>query len=166
MSQRTELDLLLLQLRLPGIRRKLREETVTEEMHAILYGLFMVEVEEREWRSEHLWNRGLYGWLQGLVYQRSSLINQLKEFRSERTLRSFELKFQKYDLVILDELGYISFNKEGAELLFSHLSLDCPLSSQRTFHSIAGTKSFMVRYYNGSLNRSVNPLGLFIEYSG
>lgn len=52
-----------------------------------------------------------------------SLINQLKEHRSERTLRSFELKFEKYDLVILDELGYISFDKEGAELLFSHLSL-------------------------------------------
>lgn len=26
-------------------------------------------------------------------------------------------------MVILDELGYISFDKEGAELLFSHLSL-------------------------------------------
>lgn len=52
-----------------------------------------------------------------------SLVNQLKEHRSERTLRSFELKFEKYDLVILDELGYISFDKEGAELLFSHLSL-------------------------------------------
>ncbi|UOQ84472.1 IS21-like element helper ATPase IstB [Gracilibacillus salinarum] len=52
-----------------------------------------------------------------------SLINQLKEHRSERTLRSFELKFEKYDLVVLDELGYISFDKEGAELLFSHLSL-------------------------------------------
>lgn len=46
-----------------------------------------------------------------------SFINQLKEHRSERTLRSFELKFEKYDLVILDELGYISFDKEGAELL-------------------------------------------------
>lgn len=52
-----------------------------------------------------------------------SFINQLKEHRSERTLRSFELKFEKYDLVIIDELGYISFDKEGAELLFSHLSL-------------------------------------------
>lgn len=52
-----------------------------------------------------------------------SLINQLKESRSERTLRSFELKFEKYDLVIIDELGYISFDKEGAELLFTHLSL-------------------------------------------
>lgn len=52
-----------------------------------------------------------------------SLINQLKECRSERILRSFELKFEKYDLVIIDELGYISFDKEGAELLFTHLSL-------------------------------------------
>jgi len=39
------------------------------------------------------------------------------------TLRSFEMKFEKYDLVIIDELGYISFDKEGAELLFTHLSL-------------------------------------------
>src|SRR5699024_8935279 len=39
------------------------------------------------------------------------------------TLRSFELKFERYDLVIIDELGYISFDKEGAELLFTHLSL-------------------------------------------
>src|SRR5690606_19325730 len=51
-----------------------------------------------------------------------SLINQLKEHRSERTLRSFELKFEKYDLIILDELGYISFDREGAELLFNFIS--------------------------------------------
>ncbi len=53
----------------------------------------------------------------------SSLITQLQECRSERTLRAFELKFEKYDLIICDELGYISFDKQGAELLFSHLSL-------------------------------------------
>lgn len=53
----------------------------------------------------------------------ASLVNLLKESRSARTLRSFELKFEKYDLVIIDELGYISFDKEGAELLFTHLSL-------------------------------------------
>jgi DNA replication protein DnaC len=52
-----------------------------------------------------------------------SLINQLKESRSERTLRAFENKFAKYDLVIADELGYISFDKEGSELLFTNLSL-------------------------------------------
>lgn len=51
------------------------------------------------------------------------LVNQLKESRSQKTLRAFENKFEKYDLVIADELGYISFDKEGAELLFTHLSL-------------------------------------------
>lgn len=51
------------------------------------------------------------------------LINQIKESRSERTLRAFQNRFDKYDLVIADEMGYISFDKEGAELLFTHLSL-------------------------------------------
>ncbi|KLO23484.1 IS21-like element helper ATPase IstB [Marinitoga sp. 1155] len=51
------------------------------------------------------------------------LIIQLKESRSSKTLRTFQNKFGKYDLVICDELGYISFDKEGAELLFSLLSL-------------------------------------------
>lgn len=52
-----------------------------------------------------------------------SLIVQLKECQSEKTLSAFENKFEKYDLVICDELGYISFDKQGAELLFTHLSL-------------------------------------------
>lgn len=51
------------------------------------------------------------------------LINQIKECRSEKTLRAFQNRFEKYDLVIADEMGYISFDKEGAELLFTHLSL-------------------------------------------
>lgn len=38
-------------------------------------------------------------------------------------MKAFENKFEKYDLVIADELGYISFDKEGAELLFTHISL-------------------------------------------
>ena len=51
------------------------------------------------------------------------LINQLKESRSQHILSRTESKFEKYDLVIADELGYISFDKEGSELLFTHLSL-------------------------------------------
>jgi DNA replication protein DnaC len=51
------------------------------------------------------------------------LITQLKETRSQQLLRAFGNKFAKYDLVIADELGYISFDKEGSELLFTHLSL-------------------------------------------
>lgn len=51
------------------------------------------------------------------------LVNELKECRGEKTLRAFEKKFEKYDLIIADELGYISFDKEASELLFTYLSL-------------------------------------------
>jgi DNA replication protein DnaC len=50
-------------------------------------------------------------------------INKLKECKSNKTLRTYQSKFEKYDLVILDEFGYISSDKEGAELLFTNLSL-------------------------------------------
>jgi DNA replication protein DnaC len=51
------------------------------------------------------------------------LLTQLREPHSQLTLRQMELRFERYDLVICDEFGYISFDKEGAELLFNHLSL-------------------------------------------
>ena len=51
------------------------------------------------------------------------LLTQIRECRSQRTLRQLQLKFEKYDLVICDEFGYISCDKDGAELLFNHLSL-------------------------------------------
>jgi DNA replication protein DnaC len=51
------------------------------------------------------------------------LITQIRESRSEKRLRTLENRFEKFDLVICDEFGYISFDKEGAELLFTHLSL-------------------------------------------
>ena len=51
------------------------------------------------------------------------LLTQLRESHSQRILRQVEAKFEKYDLVICDEFGYISFDKEGAELLFNHLSI-------------------------------------------
>lgn len=51
------------------------------------------------------------------------LITQLKENVVQKSLRSFENKFEKYDLVIADELGYITFDREGSELLFTCLSL-------------------------------------------
>lgn len=51
------------------------------------------------------------------------MINRLKETKSQKTLLTLENQIERYDLLILDELGYISFDKEGAKLLFSHLSL-------------------------------------------
>ena len=49
------------------------------------------------------------------------LITQIKEARQERTLRNLENRFINYDLVICDEFGYVSCNKEASELLFNHL---------------------------------------------
>ncbi len=50
-------------------------------------------------------------------------ITQLQESRSAHVLRAFHNTFEKYDLVVCDEFGDISFDKEGAELLVTHLSL-------------------------------------------
>jgi len=38
-------------------------------------------------------------------------------------LTNYKKRFITYDLVILDELGYIGFDKEGSELLFNLLSM-------------------------------------------
>lgn len=38
-------------------------------------------------------------------------------------LTNYKKKFINYDLVILDELGYITFDKQGSELLFNLLSM-------------------------------------------
>lgn len=51
------------------------------------------------------------------------LLTQIREARSAKTLRTLQLRFEKYDLVICDEFGYVSCDKEGGELLFNHLSL-------------------------------------------
>ena len=51
------------------------------------------------------------------------LLTQIREAKSAKTLRTLQLRFEKYDLVICDEFGYVSCDKEGGELLFNHLSL-------------------------------------------
>lgn len=51
------------------------------------------------------------------------LITQIKECKSAKTLHQLELRFKKYDLVVCDEFGYVSCDKEAGELLFNHLSL-------------------------------------------
>lgn len=51
------------------------------------------------------------------------MLTHIRESRSEKTLSNLEQRFEKYDLVICDEFGYISYDKQGSELLFNHLSL-------------------------------------------
>ena len=44
------------------------------------------------------------------------------EARQERVLQRLIQKYVRCDLLILDELGYIPFSKEGSELLFQVLA--------------------------------------------
>ena len=57
------------------------------------------------------------------------LLVQIKECESQRKLSRLQKRFEKYDLVILDECGYKSFDKVGAELLFNHISLRAGIKS-------------------------------------
>jgi len=52
-----------------------------------------------------------------------NLITELKESMTLNQLTRYKKKFVTYDLVILDELGYISFDRQGGELLFNLLSM-------------------------------------------
>lgn len=51
-----------------------------------------------------------------------NLVIELREAMSQSALNLYKRKFEKYDLVILDELGYISFDKQSCEILFNLLS--------------------------------------------
>lgn len=50
------------------------------------------------------------------------LVNELVEARQERTLQRLVQKYVRCDLLVMDELGYIPFSKEGSELLFQVLA--------------------------------------------
>lgn len=52
-----------------------------------------------------------------------NLITELKESMTLNQLTNYKKRFISYDLVILDELGYIAFDKQGSELLFNLLSM-------------------------------------------
>ena len=51
-------------------------------------------------------------------YSAASLVNQLEEAQKHYQLERFLTRLDKTDLLILDELGYLSFSRPGAELLF------------------------------------------------
>jgi len=51
-----------------------------------------------------------------------NLIIELKEAMSLNQLGVYKRKFERYSLVVLDELGYVTFDKAGCEILFNLLS--------------------------------------------
>lgn len=54
--------------------------------------------------------------------QAAHLVHQLLEAQEERVLLRMKKKLQTYDLLIVDELGFVPFSKSGAELLFDIFS--------------------------------------------
>ena len=51
-----------------------------------------------------------------------NLVIELKEAMSKSQVTAYKRKFVRYELVIIDELGYVSFDKQGNEILFNLLS--------------------------------------------
>jgi DNA replication protein DnaC len=51
-----------------------------------------------------------------------NLIVELKEAMGNSQLSNYRKRFEKFDLVILDELGYVSMDKNGCEMLFNLIS--------------------------------------------
>jgi DNA replication protein DnaC len=52
----------------------------------------------------------------------ADLVNTLVERREERQLKRYLWRMAKYSLLIVDELGYLPFSREGSQLLFQVFS--------------------------------------------
>ncbi|MBA3765529.1 MAG: ATP-binding protein [Acidobacteria bacterium] len=52
----------------------------------------------------------------------ANLVRSLIEARDERTLTRLHGRYQRVDLLIIDELGFVPFDRAGGELLFNLLS--------------------------------------------
>ena len=50
------------------------------------------------------------------------IVNDLVEARDDKCLKRILSRYARYDLLILDELGYVPFSIEGAQLLFQILT--------------------------------------------
>ena len=55
-------------------------------------------------------------------YTAAGFINDLLEAQSELRIGRLEAALARYELIILDELGFVPFSKEGAEALFTFCS--------------------------------------------
>ena len=72
-----------------------------------------------------LWRKRIkcmFGFLPYMIKKFEFLLKALLEAREERQLQRWLNQFEKQDLLILDELGYVPFSKAGSELLFEVVS--------------------------------------------
>jgi len=98
----------------------------------------------------------------------AGLVNELVEAKQDGRLSLLITKMKKIDLLILDELGYISFDVQGAELLFHLLATryetlstiittNLPFSQWvRLFHDKALTAALLDRLTHRALVLNMN----------
>ncbi len=55
-------------------------------------------------------------------YRTAALVNELAESKANGCLSSLRKKLERIDLLILDEFGYVPYDRNGAQLLFDYLS--------------------------------------------
>ena len=55
-------------------------------------------------------------------FRTASLVNQLSEQKEANTLTRFFKKLNKTEVIILDEFGYVPYDRTGSQLLFDYLS--------------------------------------------
>lgn len=106
-----------------SVRQQLRElktlEFIKQKENAILIG------NPGTGKTHYSIGIGIEACLQGysvLFMNAPNLVIQMKEAVTQSQFVRFKRRFDKVDLVIVDELGYLSFDEGGAELLFNLLS--------------------------------------------
>lgn len=57
-----------------------------------------------------------------VFHKAADLVRDLMEARDERTLGRLHRRFQKVPVLIIDELGFVPFKRDGGELLFNLLA--------------------------------------------
>lgn len=107
----------------PIVRQQLRQlktlEFIKNKENAILIG------NPGTGKTHYSIGIGIEACLQGysvLFMNAPNLVIQMKEAVTQSQFVRFKRRFDKVDLVIVDELGYLSFDEGGAELLFNLLS--------------------------------------------
>ncbi len=98
----------------------------------------------------------------------AGLINEMVEARNENRLSIYLRQFRKVDLLIIDELGYVTFDLVGAELLFQLLATRYEASSTiitsnlafsewvKVFHDRALTAAILDRITHHALILNMN----------
>ena len=103
----------------PLVRELLRCEFIDHRKNVLLIG------NSGTGKAHHATALGFAACCQGYkvrFFGCTALVIQLLEAREDRQLQRWLKQFEKQNLLVLDELGYVPFSKAGSELLFEVVS--------------------------------------------